>query len=362
MLAVFATMISSCIPREEPLPSGVPVPTVLMEHCLDGLDPHSPAVTARKRGKLEGYRLELNLRHPLRHAGFEDGDFVWSVNGHSLGTADAWHLARDGTRDQHRCVWEVMRRGSHRLLRAELVPWPAPQPPRPREDGTVVVSRSALARALTAVPDRLREAHSAGPYYPQGQRELQQLMLAAGLPEDYAVNAAGKRLIRSAPQLLEVLERLLSVDEADFVLRHRLTGESLGLRVLATGPAFPSPPLPERPPGQMVFVDDYLLTELEDTLAAWSRNQKGAACTALLHRGEDGEFDGYRLAAIQRDSPFEEMGFRNGDILQSIHGMKERNRDQLEAAVTALRGASWVEVRIRRRGKPLTLILDGMSL
>ncbi len=41
---------------------------------------------------------------------------------------------------------------------------------------------------------------------------------------------------------------------------------------------------------------------------------------ALLHRGADGEYDGYRLSAIRRGSVAEQLGIRNGDIIHAVNG------------------------------------------
>jgi hypothetical protein len=360
MFAVLATMIFSCGPQEAAPPSGWKVPDVLMSHCLAGLDPHMSGVTARKLRNTAGYHLDLGPLHSLRYAGFEDGDFVYSANGHPLGTADAWHLARERTRGQTRCVWEVARQGSHMELSAELVQWPAPEPPQSQPDGTVLISRTALVLALQALPEGLQEEPSVGPYYPHGGHELQQVMIAAGLPEFHAVNAGGKKLVRSSHQLLEVIGRLLVEDQSDFVLRDVHTGQSQALRVLATGPAFPAPPWPPQLSDglQVVLVDAELLQILGDSMIGWSKGQKERACRGLAHRGEDGQIDGYRLSAIQRRGSFEQMGFRNGDILHSIDGLELRGGDQLRVAGESLRNTSWAEVKLRRRGETVTLFLQ----
>ena len=41
---------------------------------------------------------------------------------------------------------------------------------------------------------------------------------------------------------------------------------------------------------------------------------------ALLHRGPDGEFDGYRLSAIRRNTLADQLGIKNGDIIHAVNG------------------------------------------
>ena len=41
---------------------------------------------------------------------------------------------------------------------------------------------------------------------------------------------------------------------------------------------------------------------------------------ALLHRGPDGEFDGYRLSAIRRNTLADQLGIKNGDVVHSVNG------------------------------------------
>jgi hypothetical protein len=319
-------------------------------------------VSARRLGQTAGYRLDLRPLHPLRYAGFEDGDFVHSADGHPLGSADAWAHARAETRDQRRCAWEVVRQGRRMVLEAELVSWPAPEPPRVQPDGSVIISRSALALALLAIPQDLPQGLLEGPYYPYAIPELRQLMAAAGIPERHAVQKARGETIRTTTQLVEVLAHFLIEDQLDFVLRDPLTGESRDLSVLASGPEFPVPRGLPQPPAdrQVILADADLMRILEESLTAWSLGQRGA-CVGLPHRDEDGKLDGYRLSAIKRGSPFHQMGLRNGDILQEVDRVQLHSDALLQAVAETLRDASWVEIGLLRRGQPLTLVLDTLS-
>jgi hypothetical protein len=355
MFAMLATMIFSCAPRVVLPPSAMEVPEVLMPHCMAALDPHLPGVRAHEIGNLTGYRLDLWPLHPLRYAGLEDDDFVYSVNGYPLGTAHAWHLAYEGTRGQTRCVWEIVRQGEHLVRGAELVEWPAPEPLQAQPDGTITVSRTALALALTRLP-RMREEHTMRPFYPYAQPELQEVMATAGLPPHHAVNAEGETFVRSTSQLFESLAHLLQKDEAVFVLQDLHTGKEQTLRVRAQGPAFPFPPKRASHDARRVLADAELMHVLEETLLAWSVREPGA-CRARPNYDLFSRLDGYRISAARPGSPCHEMGLRNDDVLEAIDGLELHDSAMLEAIAASLPEHGQVELRVRRTSDRLTLML-----
>jgi len=73
---------------------------------------------------------------------------------------------------------------------------------------------------------------------------------------------------------------------------------------------------------------------------------------ALLHRGPDGQYDGYRLSAIRRGSLPDQMGIRNGDIIHSINGIEMNSLEGAMEAYEKLRNEGNLQVEITRRGKP----------
>ncbi|MBX2796240.1 MAG: hypothetical protein KTR31_01185 [Myxococcales bacterium] len=79
---------------------------------------------------------------------------------------------------------------------------------------------------------------------------------------------------------------------------------------------------------------------------------------ALLHRGPDGEFDGYRLSAIRRNTLADQLGIKNGDIIHAVNG---QSLDSVQAAMGAyntLKTDSNFCFEITRRGSPVELCYD----
>jgi type II secretory pathway component PulC len=80
---------------------------------------------------------------------------------------------------------------------------------------------------------------------------------------------------------------------------------------------------------------------------------------ALLHRGPDGEYDGYRLSAIRRGSLADQLGIRNGDIVHMVNGTP---LDSVQGAMQAFQGLTGglapggaFKFEVTRRGQPMTL-------
>ncbi len=76
---------------------------------------------------------------------------------------------------------------------------------------------------------------------------------------------------------------------------------------------------------------------------------------ALLHRGADGEFDGYRLSAIRRGSPLDKLGIRNGDIIHSVNGQPLDSMQGAMQAFQSLQSATGLDFEVTRRGQPVKL-------
>jgi len=79
---------------------------------------------------------------------------------------------------------------------------------------------------------------------------------------------------------------------------------------------------------------------------------------ALLHRGPDGNYDGYRLSAIRRGSLPDKLGIKNGDVIHSVNG---QNLDSMQNAMNAyqtMRSENNFCLEVTRRGSPQTLCYD----
>jgi type II secretion system protein C len=76
---------------------------------------------------------------------------------------------------------------------------------------------------------------------------------------------------------------------------------------------------------------------------------------ALLHRGPDGEYDGYRMSAIRRNSIADKLGIKNGDIVHSVNGMSLNSMSGAAAALGSLQNDSEFGFDITRRGQKSNL-------
>jgi len=74
-----------------------------------------------------------------------------------------------------------------------------------------------------------------------------------------------------------------------------------------------------------------------------------------LHRGPDGEYDGFRLSAIRRGTLPDQIGIRNGDVVHSVNGIPLNSVQAAMGALQALQNESALEVEITRRGQKTTL-------
>lgn len=76
---------------------------------------------------------------------------------------------------------------------------------------------------------------------------------------------------------------------------------------------------------------------------------------ALLHRGADGEFDGYRLSAIRRGTVVEQLGIKNGDIIHAVNGQPLTSVQGAMSAYQNLMNESSFSFEITRRGQRITM-------
>lgn len=79
---------------------------------------------------------------------------------------------------------------------------------------------------------------------------------------------------------------------------------------------------------------------------------------ALLHRGPDGEYDGYRLSAIRRNTLADQLGIKNGDIIHSVNGEPLNSMQSAMGAYNTMRSQSNFCFEISRRGSPMELCYE----
>ncbi|MEZ4322760.1 MAG: type II secretion system protein GspC [Myxococcota bacterium] len=76
---------------------------------------------------------------------------------------------------------------------------------------------------------------------------------------------------------------------------------------------------------------------------------------ALLHRGPDGEFDGYRLSAIRRNTIADKLGIRNGDIIHSVNGKPLNSMQSAMEAFNTMQNDANFKFEVTRRGQKVEL-------
>jgi type II secretion system protein C len=76
---------------------------------------------------------------------------------------------------------------------------------------------------------------------------------------------------------------------------------------------------------------------------------------ALLHRGPDGEFDGYRLSAIRRGSLPDQLGIRNGDVIHAVNDMPLSSVQGAMTAFQTLQNENGFSFEVTRRGQTVSM-------
>ncbi|MCB9674186.1 MAG: hypothetical protein H6737_03665 [Alphaproteobacteria bacterium] len=76
---------------------------------------------------------------------------------------------------------------------------------------------------------------------------------------------------------------------------------------------------------------------------------------ALLHRGPDGEFDGYRLSAIRRNTIADKLGIRNGDIIHTVNGQSLNSMQAAMEAYNTMQNEKAFEFEVTRRGQKIKM-------
>jgi len=79
---------------------------------------------------------------------------------------------------------------------------------------------------------------------------------------------------------------------------------------------------------------------------------------ALLHRGPDGDFDGYRLSAIRRNTLADQLGIKNGDVIHAVNGEALTSVQSAMNAYNTMKTQSNFCFEITRRGSPQELCYD----
>jgi hypothetical protein len=351
IVVLWSTILSAAL--------AVEMPDVVLQHCLYGIGPDAVAVEAWSTVAPVGYELTLEGAHALRFAGFRSGDLVLSVNGHPIGTAEALAAARAATADARRCEWVVRRGRGEVLLTADLVDWPEPRAAEVAEDGTVRVSRSAIAAGLTNPyrrPKRLFDTVYEGGVQPSATSYLGDVLTAAGMSDVATVLAFDGTPIETVAALEAAFIALLLVDRATFRVSSR-KAPARDVVVVPSGPMLGPPPdalegEPIPPRGLDVRVGT--LAPLIAALQGCVTESAPHGERALQHRARTGEYDGLRISAVHRRVGLSEYGLLNGDVIRAISGVPTTSEQAFVQAAAALAGAEEVVLEIDRGGFVVT--------
>ena len=72
------------------------------------------------------------------------------------------------------------------------------------------------------------------------------------------------------------------------------------------------------------------------------------------HRGPDGQIDGYRMSGIRRDSLFQALGIKNGDIVHAVNGQPLTSMQSAMSAYDSLQNERTFSFDITRRNQRQT--------
>lgn len=118
--------------------------------------------------------------------------------------------------------------------------------------------------------------------------------------------------------------------------------------------AAPAPAASSNPHIQQVSDTQYNIDRTEVDSALDNMNQLFTQIRAVPHF-EGGKSTGFRLFAIRQNSLFDNIGLRNGDIIQSINGTELNDPTRALALVQELRNARQLTVSILRNKEALNL-------
>ena len=139
--------------------------------------------------------------------------------------------------------------------------------------------------------------------------------------------------------------------------------EILELATPAGGPPRPAPaaaaaaPAATNPHIQQVAENQYTIDRSEVDNALDNMNQLFTQIRAVPHF-DGGKSIGFRLFAIRQNSIFDQIGLRNGDIIQNINGTEINDPSQALQLFQQLRNESDLSVEIQRNKQPVTLKLS----
>lgn len=73
------------------------------------------------------------------------------------------------------------------------------------------------------------------------------------------------------------------------------------------------------------------------------------------HKGTDGQVDGYRLSAIRKNSVFDKLGIKNGDIISAVNGQSLTSTESALSSYQSLKNERAFSFELTRRNQKQTL-------
>ncbi len=201
-------------------------------------------------------------------------------------------------------------------------------------------------------------------------------LLVSSAPTDLA--AVGVVVARSPESSVAILRsegrtRVVSVGDPVFggrllaVSRHRVSlefgGERVDLRVRSTGsvPALPPPVLAataSAPPPPLQGAPPRVMKREEVQRRLGLEMNRILAETAIRPVTENGRVVGVRLTRVAQSSLLTDAGLRAGDVLTNINGTEIDGMATLISLWPRLQGASALEAKGLRDGRPFSLSLN----
>jgi general secretion pathway protein C len=124
--------------------------------------------------------------------------------------------------------------------------------------------------------------------------------------------------------------------------------EDPGMALSKADNLVPAKPQPETPTGKIMLARK----DLNQSMRNINQLMSQIRIRPHFNRGQP---DGLSVNNIKRQSIFNTMGLRNGDIIQGVNGKKIKTVDDVMSLYQQLNSVSDIDLEIKRRGKPMTM-------
>lgn len=181
-----------------------------------------------------------------------------------------------------------------------------------------------------------------------------------GLRNGDVIHSINDQTIREPQDILDVLSTLSEQGEVVLSLHRR--GQAISLQH-SLSPSAPPPaditpaPPPEAPPVSWsvseVQEGHYEITK--ESLSSLDSTTFFSQLRVVPHQNEQGDTDGFRISGLRADSFFDQLGFKNGDVVHRINDHSLHSMDNAMTVYTELSTMDQITVALTRRGQAMTL-------